>query len=282
MINFNTRSNGVKLQSKSQPQSHLQLMMRPKKSLGQHFLTDENIIDKIAESVDIPFNSRLIEIGPGTGALTKALIGISDDLHAFEIDQRAVEVLQNKFPAVAIHHQDILQIDWNEWSIGKPNTFVVGNLPYNITSPILFSLLNARHLLSGAILMMQKEVAERITANIRTKAYGILSVQTQLMSSPEILFPVSRNCFAPKPKVESAVIKLIFDKDLLKCSDAHLKTIVRTAFNQRRKKLSNALKPIINKEDLPANFDFDKRAEAWIPPKYEKLSALLEETGILA
>ncbi len=254
---------------------------KTKKSLGQHFLTDQNIIEKIAGAVEVKRGERLIEIGPGTGNLTEALLGKTDDFHVFEIDQRAVEVLRSKFSDLKVHHEDILKIDWQKWSADKKETAVVGNLPYNITSPVLFSLLSARHLLKSAVLMMQKEVAERLTAQIRTKDYGILSVQTQLMSSPEILFPVSRHCFNPKPNVESAVVRLRFDKGPLACSDTHLKTVVRTAFNQRRKKLSNALKPIIAKKDLPAGFDFDKRAEAWPPRKYEKLTVTLEKSGIL-
>ncbi len=257
------------------------IIMRPKKSLGQHFLTDQNILAKIADAVEVKRGDRLIEIGAGTGNLTEALLSKTDDFHVFEIDQRAVALLQNKFPGLQINHKDILKIDWANWSGGKDKTFVVGNLPYNITSPILFSLLEARHLLNSAVLMMQKEVAERLGADIHTKDYGILSVQTQLMSSPKILFPVSKNCFTPKPNVESAVMQLTFDKGQLSCSDAHLKTVVRTAFNQRRKKLSNALKPLISKEDLPKGFDFDKRAEAWLPEHYEKLTVVLEKCGIL-
>lgn len=254
---------------------------RTKKSLGQHFLTDKNIINKIVDAVDVEPDDRLIEIGPGTGNLTEALLGQTGDFHLFEIDQRAVEVLKNKFSDVQVHHQDVLEIDWQRWSAGKQKTKVVGNLPYNITSPILFSLLKARPVLHSATIMMQKEVAERLTAEIRTKDYGILSVQTQLMSLPDILFSVSRNCFSPKPRVESAVVRLKFDRGELQCSDEHLKTVVRTAFNQRRKKLSNALKPLIEKKNLPDGFNFDKRAEAWLPEEYEKLTAIFEESGIL-
>lgn len=255
--------------------------MRPKKSLGQHFLTDENIITKIAQTIPAGPADRLIEIGAGTGALTEALIDRFEDVVAIELDDRAVDQLGQKFPTLTIRHENVLDVDWSKLSAGKEQTCVVGNLPYYITSPILFSLLEARTVLSSAILMMQKEVAERLVADIRTKAYGILSVQTQLMSRPEILFPVSRNCFNPPPNVESAMVQLSFDRGPLRCSDAHLKTVVRTAFNQRRKKLSNALKPLIPKDKLPDGFDFDKRAEAWPPSEYEKLTALFEEGGIL-
>ncbi len=255
--------------------------MRPKKSLGQHFLTDANIIEKIAKAIPAKPGDRVIEIGPGTGALTEALVDRFEDLVLIELDQRAIEVLEQKFDDLEIHHENVLDVNWKELSTSKQKTHVVGNLPYYITSQILFSLLENRTLLANALLMMQKEVAERIVANIRTKDYGILSVQTQLMSSPEILFPVSRHCFKPQPNVESAVIRFSFDKGPLACSDENLKTVVRTAFNQRRKKLSNALKPIISKDKLPKGFDFDKRAEAWVPSEYEKLTALFENNGIL-
>lgn len=256
-------------------------MIRPKKSLGQHFLTDQNIIDKIADSIPAKDGHRVIEIGPGTGALTEALIEKYDDVVAVELDQRAIEVLQKKFPELTVHHKNVLEVDWQDLTAGKEKTHVVGNLPYYITSQILFSLLEARHLFADATLMMQKEVAERLVADIRTKDYGILSVQTQLMSSPEILFPVSRNCFSPPPNVDSAMVRLTFDKGDLNCSDAHLKTVVRTAFNQRRKKLSNSLKPVVDKKQQPDGFDYDKRAEAWTPDIYEKLTARLVKDGIL-
>src|SRR5699024_5432686 len=257
------------------------MSIRPKKSLGQHFLKDDNIITKIADAVPAEATERVIEIGAGTGALTEALLERFDDIIAVELDERAVALLNEKFGDLSVHHQNVLDIDWRQLSAGKPNTHVVGNLPYYITSQILFALLEARTVLSDAILMMQKEVAERLTADIRTKAYGILSVQTQLMSTPQILFPVSRGCFTPQPNVDSAMVKLTFDKGPLNCSDAHLKTVVRTAFNQRRKTLSNAVKPIIPKDQLPDGFDFDKRAEAWLPGEYEKLTAQFEEDGIL-
>lgn len=256
------------------------MSIRPKKSLGQHFLTDPNMIEKIADTVRAGPGDRVIEIGPGTGTLTEALHERFDDLHLVEIDQRAVELLEDKFPDLNISHADILEADWDEYARGKESTYVIGNLPYYITSQILFSLLEARDLLTEAVVMMQKEVAERLTADIRTKDYGILSVQTQLMSTPEILFSVSRHVFSPSPNVDSAMVRLTFDRGPLQCTDDHLKQVVRTAFNQRRKKLSNALKPILGNA-RPEGFDFDKRAEAWPPEIYEKLTARLEDDGIL-
>lgn len=258
------------------------MSIKPKKSLGQHFLTDGNIIRKIVDAIPAGPGHRVIEMGAGTGALTEALLKRFEDVHAIELDQRAVTVLEDKFPELTIYHKDLLEVDWDELSVGKEKTHLVGNLPYNITSPVLFSILEKRHLFEDAVLMIQKEVAERLTASIRTKAYGILSVQLQLMSSPEILFDVSRNCFNPPPNVESSVIRLTFDQPSLACSDQHLKTVVRTAFNQRRKKLRNALSSVIDKDKQPDSFNFDKRAEAWEPKEYEKMAVYLEKIGILA
>ncbi|MDX1617370.1 MAG: 16S rRNA (adenine(1518)-N(6)/adenine(1519)-N(6))-dimethyltransferase RsmA [Balneolaceae bacterium] len=257
------------------------MTLRPKKSLGQHFLVDSNMIEKIADSVQAGREERVVEIGPGTGTLTEALLERFPNFQAVELDQRAIEVLESKFQDLDVLHKDVLNVDWETLSAGKEKTHVIGNLPYYITSQILFSLLDARAFLADAVLTMQKEVAERLVAGIRTKDYGILSVQTQLMSTPEILFGVPPQVFSPPPRVDSAVVRLTFDKGELACSDSNLKTVVRTAFNQRRKKLSNALKPLLSKENLPEGFDFDKRAEAWQPQLYEKLTARLEEDGIL-
>jgi 16S rRNA (adenine1518-N6/adenine1519-N6)-dimethyltransferase len=256
-------------------------MSRPpktKKSLGQHFLKDGNMIRKIAESVPAEPFHKIIEIGPGDGALTAVLLEKFDDVTAIEIDRRMIEVLTEKFSSLDIIHEDILKFDWNTISsISKP-VHIVGNLPYYITSQILFAILENRSMLTSALLMMQKEVAERIVAEPGTKAYGILSVQGQLMSTPEILFDVPPDVFKPRPSVDSSVIKFTFNKPKLICSDQNLKTVVRMAFNQRRKKLSNALKRL--DADLPAEeFNFDLRAEALKPEMYEKLTARLEQLG---
>lgn len=256
------------------------MSFRTKKSLGQHFLTDHNIIHKIIRSVRANRDDRIIEIGPGTGALTRYLADKFDDVQAIEIDQRAVEFLKQEIPSVTIHNQDILKVDWENLIAQDGETIVIGNLPYYITSPILFALLENRQYLKEAILMMQKEVAERLVANPSTKAYGILSVQTKLMCTPEILFDVTPNSFSPPPKVMSSVIRLTFDQPELPCTDNNLKTVVRTAFNQRRKKISNALKPVIG-DFQPEGFDFDQRAENWAPETYAKLAELLERTDRL-
>lgn len=256
------------------------MSFKTKKSLGQHFLTDKNIIFKIINAIQAKQNDRVIEIGPGTGALTQYLVEQFKDVHAVEIDERAVEVLQ-QFDKLNIHQNDILKVNWNDLISDSADNYVVGNLPYYITSPILFALLQYRDFLNEAVLMMQKEVALRLVAKPGTKDYGILSVQTQLFSTPELLFDVSRNSFSPPPNVNSSVIRLIFDKAELSCSDSVLKTVVRTAFNQRRKKLSNSLKPVLG-DFLPEGFNFDERAENWTPQTYAKLAELLEQTDKLS
>jgi 16S rRNA (adenine1518-N6/adenine1519-N6)-dimethyltransferase len=257
------------------------MSFKTKKSLGQHFLNDGAIVFQILNAISAEADDRIIEIGPGTGALTKGLAQKFSDVHAIELDQRAVEVLSREVPDVTIHQQDVLKVNWPELVHPEKLNMVIGNLPYYITSPILFDLLENRRLFSEAILMMQKEVAERLVAEHSSKQYGILSVQTQLFSSPEILFNVSRHAFSPPPKVESAVVKLTFNKPDYNFKDQSLKTVVRTAFNQRRKKLSNSLKPVLG-DDLPAGFNFDDRAEHWPPQTYAKLAEHLEQSDKLS
>lgn len=251
---------------------------RTKKSLGQHFLKDVNMIHKIVNQLPAAPSDRVVEIGPGDGALTGHLIEKYEDLIAVEIDNRMVEYLSETYPELKVLQKDILKCDWLEFvDVDKP-VHVIGNLPYYITSQILFAIFDVRSHLDSAILMMQKEVAERIVAKPRNKEYGILSVQSQLMSTPEILFNVPPQVFSPPPGVDSSVIKFTFNRPELNCSDAHLKTVVRMAFNQRRKKLSNALKRLDT--DLPVDeFDFGLRAEALTPEMYEKLTARLEQLG---
>lgn len=249
---------------------------RRKKSLGQHFLRDTNMIHKIVSSIPAQPGDKVVEIGPGDGALTEYLSERFDDISAVEIDPVMIDHLQKKLPDLHLIKQDILKTDWSGFARKGRLLHVVGNLPYFITSQILFALLKDRSVLTSATLMMQKEVAERIVAEPGSKQYGILSVQTQLMSSPEILFDVPAAVFSPPPKVTSSIIRLTFDQPELACSDSNLKTVVRMAFNQRRKKLSNALKRL--NAELPAKeFNFDLRAEALEPAMYEKLTARLEQ-----
>jgi 16S rRNA (adenine1518-N6/adenine1519-N6)-dimethyltransferase len=252
---------------------------RKKKSLGQHFLRDKHTIHKIVQSVPAGKEDRVVEIGPGDGALTSQLFETCRHLTAIEIDPVMVNHLNENLPELHVIKKDILKVNWDEIADTDDRPIhVIGNLPYYITSQILFSLLASRTRLASATLMMQKEVADRIVAEPGNKTYGILSVQTQLMSTPAVLFDVHPGAFSPPPNVMSSVIQLHFDRPTLACSDEHLKTVVRMAFNQRRKKLSNALKRL-NTELPESEFDFSLRAEALQPATYEKLTARLEQLG---
>ena len=250
------------------------MSVRPKKSLGQHFLRDPNTIRKIAAAVGAPEGAPVVEIGPGTGALTEELLRLYPDLTAVEVDERAVEHLRDALPGLDVRHHDVLETDWAALADEKgEKLWVVGNLPYYITSPILFSLLDARAYLHRAVVMMQKEVAERLVAVPRTKAYGILSVQTQLLCRPSLLFDVSRNVFHPKPDVTSAVVALDFDAPEPGVDVERLRRTVRTAFNQRRKTLRNSLKPITSEtgRDVPEELA-GRRPEALAPEEFVGLT----------
>lgn len=262
--------------------------VRPKQSLGQNFLRDVNMITRIINAFDegvaqLCPHAQVVEVGPGLGALTSRLVDRYPDMLAVEIDRRAVEYLNQHFPALQVRHADVLETNWPDLArdVSKPLA-VIGNLPYNIVSQILLSLLEAPSGTIGlATVMMQKEVSERITARTRTKAYGILSVVGQLYSRPTILFPVPNTVFYPKPDVTSAMVQFEFKSD--PCLDVRnvtltssLRKVVRCAFNQRRKVLRNSLRTICNENgvSLP-DYWADKRAEEISPPQFVDVAKFL-------
>jgi len=245
-----------------------------KKSLGQHFLRDENMVLKIISALKEHSFQRLLEIGPGGGALTRHLLQIPDiDFKAVELDEEKIAFLENTYPAIKgkIIHASILDIDqpFNE-------TFtVIGNFPYNISSQILFKILDWKNDVENVVGMFQKEVAQRIAAKHGNKTYGILSVLIQAFFTVEYLFEVHEQCFNPPPKVKSAVIRLIPRKQSLNIADEKLFfTLVKTAFNQRRKMLRNAVKSLFDEETLKMPI-FDKRAEQLSVEDFVNLAALL-------
>jgi len=237
-------------------------MVFAKKKWGQNFLVDNNLLEKIINNVKIDSNENVLEIGPGQGALSEKLVGICNELHMVEIDRDLITILKqhNKLSQAEIINQDILKVDLPTLDIENP--VVVGNIPYNITSPIVFWLI--KHLASWnrAYLMVQKELAQRLTAKIGTKDYSRLTVMTSLYFDIKICFLISPNVFLPKPKVQSAFIEIIkkensYHKDInLKLFDQ----IVRMAFNQRRKMLRNSLSSLeIDVKNCA--IDFTKRPE---------------------
>lgn len=231
-----------------------------KKSLGQHFLKDESVCRRIVAALEEDSFERLVEVGPGGGALTKYLLPLPGiDFRAVELDDEKVVYLEKTYPAIRgrIIHQSILDIDA---PFDQPFT-VVGNFPYNISSQILFKVLEWKNTVPVMIGMFQKEVAQRITSKPGTKVYGIVSVLVQAFYEVEYLFDVPPESFNPPPKVVSGVIRLKRKSDTIAmASEKKLFTLVKAAFNQRRKMLRNPLKGLFEKEILQDKI-FDKRAE---------------------
>ena len=232
-----------------------------KKSLGQHFLKDEAIIKQIVNCLQTHTYSNLLEVGPGGGALTKELIKISNiNFKAVELDDDKVPILKQKYPVLndKIIHQNFLDIDK---PFNEPFT-VIGNFPYNISTQILFKILDWKDDVPVVIGMFQKEVAQRAASAPGSKVYGVLSALIQPFYDIEYLFDVPPSCFTPPPKVMSGVIRLTRKKNLLTVkSDRAYKVLVKTAFQQRRKTLRNAVKSLFTAEDLQAEI-FNLRAEA--------------------
>lgn len=255
-------------------------MLKPIKRLGQNFLQDPNTIRRIVDALGANPEDTVVEIGPGTGALTRLLKERFERFTAIEVDERAVALLKEEIPGLDVRHVDVLEVDWTQFaaSLGADRLFVIGNLPYYITSQIIFGLLEAESVIAEAVIMMQYEVAERLVAKPRTKSYGILSVAVQLEAAPEILFPVSRNVFYPKPDVRSAMVKLRFpgihEADI--SDPAFLRLLIRTAFNQRRKTLRNSLSRMTTDEipDLPESWA-GRRAEELSPHDFVRLADYL-------
>ncbi|MFA4924394.1 MAG: 16S rRNA (adenine(1518)-N(6)/adenine(1519)-N(6))-dimethyltransferase RsmA [Ignavibacteriaceae bacterium] len=237
---------------------------KPLKKFGQNYLKDKNILRKIAEGMNIQQDDVIIEIGPGTGALTEFLVDKCKNLYAVEIDSRVISDLQNRFPSVQTIHHDFLKFDLQTISqTADKKVRIVGNIPYNITSPILFKLIEARSLVSDAILMMQLEVAQRILSKPNSKEYGILSVFINAYAEPALCFKVSPNVFYPKPKVFSAVMQFNFLNEVPIEDDKIFLQLVKTAFSKRRKTLKNCFaNTIFEMLDLKqSGIDPSQRAE---------------------
>lgn len=232
-------------------------MVKPKKHLGQHFLTDPGISRRIAEALKNESEYPVLEIGPGKGILTKEILKLPDKFYAIETDDESIPYLEQNFPELKpnLIHGDFLQMDFPEYFDNK--LCLIGNLPYNISSPILFKILDNKQLVDEAVFMLQKEVARRICADNNNKEYGILSVLIQTYYDTKYLFTVNEGSFFPPPKVKSGVFRLKRneEKTIPKNPDIH-KRIVKAAFNQRRKTLRNSLKGILL--PLPENAEWLK------------------------
>jgi 16S rRNA (adenine1518-N6/adenine1519-N6)-dimethyltransferase len=250
-------------------------MIKAKKSLGQHFLVDTAALKRIAEAANICDGDEVIEIGPGTGLLTKELLPTGlQRLIAYEVDDRAVEMLREEIhdERFEVRHEDFLEAELGDFYHKDTKTIVpspqplapsrirvIGNIPYYITSPIIFKLIDDRRFISDAVLLVQLEVAERLTAEPRPKAYGIPTVLANFFGEVEFLFKVKAGSFRPVPKVDSAVIRIDFERGYFvrnniekpaEFDEEAFRKLVRTSFGMRRKTLRNNLKTFVSPEAL--------------------------------
>ena len=236
--------------------------VRAKKHLGQHFLTDQNIARNIVDSLSFEGYKKVLEVGPGMGVLTKFLLEKDSEIYVAEIDQESIVYLKNHYPKLEEQHfvGDFLKINIPE--VFNEELAVIGNFPYNISSQILFKIIDNFQFVPEMSGMFQKEVAERTAAKPRTKDYGILSVLVQAYYDVEYLFTVHENVFNPPPKVKSGVIRMTRNqKDGLAGNEVLFKQIVKAGFGQRRKKMSNALKVLGIPENMKSHPFLDIRAE---------------------
>eukprot|EP00607_Mallomonas_marina_P002785 CAMPEP_0182425906 /NCGR_PEP_ID=MMETSP1167-20130531/12397_1 /TAXON_ID=2988 /ORGANISM="Mallomonas Sp, Strain CCMP3275" /LENGTH=413 /DNA_ID=CAMNT_0024606977 /DNA_START=262 /DNA_END=1503 /DNA_ORIENTATION=+ len=295
MVNyFDKSANKVKVsaadtESRDRPFTLPPGEFRPKQSLGQNFLSDQNYVNKIVNALvdDSPEGKRVIELGPGAGALSRVLFAKYPKMTAIEIDQRAVAFLQDKLSGLHVVHQDVLQVNWSQLaSTLGGRVSVIGNLPYYITSQILFCLADSHTAVKQAVVTMQLEVAERVVAKPRTKAYGILSVVFQLYTTPSLNFKIPPSVFFPQPKVDSALVTLDFTKPhpaLSSVKPLHLRRVLLAAFQKRRKMLRQSLKDLLLTEHLTLPDHWTTlRPEDLTPSDFLKLTADLFGTQPLS
>ncbi len=254
----------------------------PRKRFGQNFLHDTRMIQRIASSIGLTANDTVLEIGPGQGALTEVLLPYQAQLTAVELDRDLVKLLREKFASntnFQLLEGDALQFDIASLSPAASSVRVVGNLPYNISTPLLFHLLNQRAWIRDMHFMLQKEVVQRLAAEPGGKDYGRLSVMAQYYCRVMPLFDVPPGCFFPPPKVMSAIVRLQPREPEITAHDPQLlATLVNTAFQQRRKTLRNTLKTLANETHMLAvNINPEARAETLSVADFVRLSNVLYE-----
>ena len=230
---------------------------KPRKRFGQNFLVDNQVINQIISTIAPKRDDNIIEIGPGKGALTFPLAEYLEHLSVIEIDRDLISILEaQNNQKISIYNSDALEFDFNQFS---EKLRIVGNLPYNISSPLLFHLLNYKDNIIDMTFMLQKEVVERIVASPGSKSYGRLSVVMQAFYDAELMFIVPKNSFDPQPKIESAILYLKTKSIPLVQNLKPLENIVKLAFSQRRKTLKNCLKSKLNQSQT--KIDLSQRAE---------------------
>ena len=256
--------------------------VKAKKHLGQHFLKDESIAKDIADTLNLKGYNDVLEIGPGMGVLTKYLLDKSVDTYVIEIDTESVTYLDENYPKLKdrIISKDFLKYNINDIFEGRQFA-IIGNFPYNISTQIVFRALEYRSQIPEFAGMFQKEVAQRICEKKGTKAYGILSVLVQAFYDAEYLFTVDENVFIPPPKVKSGVLRLRRKEDYsLPCSEKLFFTVVKTAFQQRRKTLRNSLKTLNLSDSLREDEVFNLRPEQLNVEQFIDLTQKIEADGV--
>lgn len=259
---------------------------KARKRFGQNFLTDQHIINRIVTSVNAKSTDRLIEIGPGQGAITQQLILACPQLQVIELDRNLIPILLAqfaKYPDFVIHQQDALRFDFASLIKDEQPLRIVGNLPYNISTPLIFHLLSYQEQISDMHFMLQKEVVNRLVAKAGEKNYGRLSIMVQYYCDTEHLFAVPPECFDPRPKVDSAIVRLQPHKTLPYVADniAHLSHLVNLAFQQRRKTLRNTLKQLVDNDTINSlTIDTTLRPENLSVEDYVNLSNTLNGLSI--
>lgn len=253
--------------------------VRAKKHLGQHFLTDLDIAKRIAESLQLNTYTKLLEIGPGMGVLTQFLLqNPQKEVYVIDIDSESIGYLKEHFPQL---NQKVIEGDFLKLDLAKlfNNTEfgLIGNYPYNISSQIVFKMLDYKHLIPEMSGMFQKEVAERICSGPGSKEYGIISVLTQAYYNAEYLFTVNENVFNPPPKVKSGVLRLTRKKEtILPCNEILFKQVVKTSFNQRRKMLRNSLRGLGFTAEQLSEEIYTKRPEQLSLQQFYSITIQLE------
>ena len=272
--------------------------LKAKKSLGQNFIIDTNILRNIVDAGDVDKDTTVIEIGPGIGALTEQIAKQAKEVFAFEIDDRLLPVLDDTlspYDNITIFHQDILQVDFKQFEeehlSDASRIVVIANLPYYITTPIVMALLESALPVQTMVLMMQKEVASRLEAKPSTKAYGSLSIALQYYTEVEVAFTVPRTVFMPQPNVESAIIRLdIRPEPIVKVKDQALfMKLVRASFQQRRKTIWNNLRKSLEFKEqeeglreafVHSGIDPSRRGESLTIQEFAQLADAISESGL--
>jgi len=257
------------------------LAHKARKRFGQNFLTDDHVIDRIVQSIGIQSDDQLVEIGPGQAALTSEILPLVNQLDVIELDRDLItglEILKSRYPGLTIHNADAMRFDFNQLVRDNKMLRVIGNLPYNISTPLIFNLLAHAAIIKDMHFMLQKEVVERMASEPGSGQFGRLSVMVQYRCKVEKLFIVPAEAFDPRPKVESAIVRLTPYQSLpfIARNEKDLANLVTQAFSQRRKTLRNCLKSLLDEKQIESvGIDPKRRPETLSVEEFVNLANLL-------